>query len=59
MSAAAVCAAAVIVLKISSEEKQQMTIIYSRTSQLRLYGSYTAVRISEVGVGIWKKIILM
>lgn len=49
-AAAAVCAAAVVALKISSEEKQHMTIIYSRTAQLRLYGSFTAVRISEVGV---------
>lgn len=52
MSAAAVRPAVVIVLQISSEEKQHMTIIYSRTAQLQLYssGGFTAVRIREVGV---------
>lgn len=52
LSAATVCAAAVIVLRISSEEKQHISIIYSMTAQLRLYngGSFTAVGISEVGV---------
>lgn len=49
-AAAGVCAAAVVVLKISSEEKQHMTIIYSGTAQLRLHGSFTAVRVSEVAV---------
>lgn len=49
-AAAGVCAAAVVVLKVSSEEMRHMTIIYSGTAPLRLHGSSTAARASEVAV---------
>lgn len=42
-----------LLLKLSSEEKQCMTILYSRAAQLWLYssgGSFTLLRISEVDV---------